>query len=70
MKATTIKSFVYSGKALAVTTMFLLAGNMEAVPRFRGIEGTPGESDWIPRIIGQIFQIVKAISGNLQVPIG
>lgn len=71
MKATTIKSFVSNGKALAVTAMFLAAGNMEAVTRFRGIESGPVEREWIPRIIGRLFESISVvISGVLSGPVG
>ncbi len=71
MKATTIKSFVSNGKAVAVATMLFAAGNAEAVTRFRLIEGGPVEREWIPRIVGRLFEgISHFISAVINVPIG
>ena len=69
MKATTIKSFLSNGKALGVTAMLLVAGNMEAATRFLPIEGGPVEREWIPRVIGRLFELARVvISGVLDIP--
>lgn len=72
MKATTIKSFVFNAKALGVTAMFLMAGNLEATTRrFLPIEGTPVEREWIPRFVGRLFEAISVfVSGVVQLPPG
>ena len=69
MKATMIKSLVFNTKALAFTAMLLVAGNAQAVTRFIPIEGGPVEREWIPRIIGRLFEVARVvISGVLEIP--
>lgn len=72
MKATTIKSFLFNAKALGVTAMFLMAGNLEAATRrFLPIESSPVEREWIPKIVGRLFEAISVfVSGVIQVPPG
>lgn len=72
MKATTIKSFIFNAKALGFTLFFLLAGNVEAASRrFLPIEGTPVEREWIPKLVGRLFESISVfLSGVIGLPPG